>query len=180
MRTSFVKLLSLLILVGAASASQAATRLYTAPEANGGGPGAVLIASWNVMLDPGETITSATFASTFGNSTAPSSAIGVLSVGGVTVATCEGPGFSCWDGPITPISYSFAAGEFAALTGMVDFVYDQTDCCEIRLGASTLRLETTILAVPEPSTWGLLIAGFGAVGLATRRRRRTLQMTLAG
>jgi hypothetical protein len=177
---SLMKLLSLLILVGAASTGQAATRIYTAPVANGGGPGVVLVTSWNVMLDPGEVITSATFASTFGNSSAPSSAIGALSVGGVTVATCDGPGSSCWDGPITPISYSFAPSEFGALTGMVDFVYDQTDCCEIRLGASTLQLETSTLAVPEPSTWGLLIAGFGAVGLATRRRRRTPQMTIAG
>jgi hypothetical protein len=28
-------------------------------------------------------------------------------------------------------------------------------------------------AVPEPATWAMLIAGFGLVGLAARRRRRT-------
>jgi len=28
-------------------------------------------------------------------------------------------------------------------------------------------------AVPEPSTWAMLVAGFGAVGLALRRRTRT-------
>lgn len=27
-------------------------------------------------------------------------------------------------------------------------------------------------AVPEPATWGLMIAGFGAIGIATRRRRK--------
>ncbi|MCS6986475.1 MAG: PEPxxWA-CTERM sorting domain-containing protein [Sphingomonadaceae bacterium] len=29
-------------------------------------------------------------------------------------------------------------------------------------------------AVPEPATWGLMIAGFGLVGAALRRRRATV------
>jgi len=37
----------------------------------------------------------------------------------------------------------------------------------------TLRYEryTSLFAVPEPGTWVMLIAGFGIVGLANRRRR---------
>ncbi len=34
-------------------------------------------------------------------------------------------------------------------------------------------------AVPEPGTWALLIAGFGAVGLAARRRRNNAQQVAA-
>lgn len=30
---------------------------------------------------------------------------------------------------------------------------------------------TAVAAVPEPATWGMMIAGFGAVGFAMRRRR---------
>ena len=31
-----------------------------------------------------------------------------------------------------------------------------------------------IAAVPEPSTWGLMLFGFGAIGMSLRRRRRSL------
>jgi len=31
----------------------------------------------------------------------------------------------------------------------------------------------SFMAVPEPGTWGLLLAGFGGIGAAMRRRRRT-------
>lgn len=34
--------------------------------------------------------------------------------------------------------------------------------------------DITLTAVPEPATWGLLIAGFGMVGVAARRRRTAL------
>jgi hypothetical protein len=37
-------------------------------------------------------------------------------------------------------------------------------------GRSTL----TIAAIPEPASWGLMIAGFGAVGFALRRRNPAL------
>jgi PEP-CTERM motif len=34
-------------------------------------------------------------------------------------------------------------------------------------------------AVPEPSTWAMMLIGFGAIGLATRRRRRLNSLPLA-
>jgi hypothetical protein len=43
--------------------------------------------------------------------------------------------------------------------------------------ARTNRLFTTdgfVLLVPEPGTWAMLIAGFGLVGGALRRRRETV------
>ncbi|MBS0504308.1 MAG: PEP-CTERM sorting domain-containing protein [Proteobacteria bacterium] len=33
------------------------------------------------------------------------------------------------------------------------------------------------VAVPEPATWAMMIAGFGFVGAAMRRRRRTVQVS---
>jgi hypothetical protein len=40
-------------------------------------------------------------------------------------------------------------------------------------GASVLTI-TPVTAVPEPSAWALMLAGFGALGVALRRRRATL------
>ena len=37
----------------------------------------------------------------------------------------------------------------------------------------------TYAAIPEPSTWALLIAGAGALGIAAHRRRRRQGVALA-
>ena len=165
---------ALLLLAAASTPAGAATRIYTAPPANGGGPGTVVIAEWTVELAMGEFITGATFTSTFGNTVVPSSAIGTLSLAGITVASCDGPGYSCWEGPITPISYSFLANEFAALNGSIALIYDQTDCCDIRLGEQRLEIATDFATtrVPEPAAWAMFLTGFGLVGAAARRRYR--------
>lgn len=153
-----------------ASSAGATVYVFTAPEHNGtGNIGPDLIASWVFDLLPGERIISAQFDSAFGNSDVPSSAEGFVTVGGVVVGVCAGPGNPCWNGPGAPISYSFLPAEFGALSGgIIDLVYDQTDCCVIRLGESRLQIET---AIPEPATWAMMIAGFGLVGAALRRRR---------
>jgi hypothetical protein len=39
------------------------------------------------------------------------------------------------------------------------------------VGAGPLRSIATTGAIPEPATWAMLIAGFGLVGVAARRRR---------
>lgn len=164
-------LASMLLLLAGATRAGATTLIYTAPAANGGGPGAVVIASWTITLGADEFVTAATFTSTFGNSVAPASAIGTLTLAGVQIAACEGPGFSCWAGPITPITYSFLPSEIPALHGAIELVYDQTDCCDIRLGEQRLVIETAIASprVPEPLTWAMFVAGAGLVGGQLRR-----------
>jgi opacity protein-like surface antigen len=40
-------------------------------------------------------------------------------------------------------------------------------------------LSGQLQAVPEPSTWAMMLLGFGAIGLATRRRRRPVLAQIA-
>jgi hypothetical protein len=41
-------------------------------------------------------------------------------------------------------------------------------------GLSHLVFFGTQTAVPEPATWAMMLLGFGGIGIAMRRRRRTL------
>ena len=42
--------------------------------------------------------------------------------------------------------------------------------------AAVLNLETAIAAVPEPSTWAMMVLGFAGVGFMTYRRRKTAML----
>ena len=44
---------------------------------------------------------------------------------------------------------------------------------------STSRILWDYLAVPEPSSWAMMIAGFGLVGAAFRRRVRSTKVSFA-
>jgi hypothetical protein len=39
-------------------------------------------------------------------------------------------------------------------------------------GADVALFDASLLGVPEPASWAMLIAGFGLTGAAMRRRRR--------
>jgi hypothetical protein len=55
-----------------------------------------------------------------------------------------------------------------------DIVIDQVYALRTREVATTVIPASTILSVPEPANWAMLIAGFGMVGLARRRRTASL------
>ena len=40
------------------------------------------------------------------------------------------------------------------------------------VGLDNISLDSAISAVPEPSAWAMMLLGFGAIGVAMRRRRR--------
>jgi hypothetical protein len=46
-------------------------------------------------------------------------------------------------------------------------------------GSTTYNFETAAAAVPEPATWGMMIAGFGMMGASMRYRRRSAKVTFA-
>lgn len=78
-------------------------------------------------------------------------------------------GFTQFAGPTlfsgTDKAPIFAPGTFA-LTGIVS-------------GNSTLTISEVAAGVPEPTTWALMIGGFGLTGLALRRRGANLRLQAA-
>jgi hypothetical protein len=174
MKTMVLAAFAASALAASTLAASATTYTFTADEFNGTGAiGAALVKNWSIAIGAGETIVSAVFKSNFGTMAVPSSATGFVTVGGNTVGTCAGPGNSCWDGPGAPISYTFGSGQFASLLGSVDLIYDQTDCCVIRLGASTLTIDTArVSSVPLPAAFWLLLSGLTVAGAGTLVRRK--------
>ncbi len=65
--------------------------------------------------------------------------------------------------PSREVTFRFSNSEASALTGI-----------RLNSGINAFELDNLIFgtAVPEPSTWALLIVGFGASGLVLRRRRK--------
>ena len=75
-------------------------------------------------------------------------------------------------GPTVPGDFAFTAS-LVGLTGQF-FLYSVTAANGPNPGLSALSFEgAAIPAVPEPATWALMLLGFGVVGSALRRRRRT-------
>ena len=74
-------------------------------------------------------------------------------------------------GPLTGAAYSgSASGAFASSVSP----YSLTAGVAITrstAGTSTGDLNFVVGAVPEPGTWGLMLLGFGGIGLAMRRRK---------
>lgn len=68
----------------------------------------------------------------------------------------------------TPASFGFRTSLTAGQS--LDFVVNSAGSYY----NDSTGLSATIAAVPEPATWGLMIAGFGLVGVARRARRTTV------
>jgi PEP-CTERM motif len=125
------------------------------------------------MLPAGQNVVDAVFSSTLGNSMVGSTAVMNVFVNTVEVGSCPSflsPCAQFGQAPI-PFTHSFTPTELLALaTGSVDLSVVQSGCCVIRLGDSTLTIDTTAAtATPEPATLAML--GAGLLGLAAVRRR---------
>jgi hypothetical protein len=65
--------------------------------------------------------------------------------------------------PSRQVTFYFSPAESAALTGLT-----------LKSGSNAFELDNLIFgsAAPEPGTWAMMIVGFGAAGVALRRRRK--------
>jgi len=124
----------------------------------------------------GQTIVDAVFSSTLGNSTVDSTAVMNVFVNSVEVGSCPSNLSPCaqfGQGP-TPFTYIFTSTDLLALAiGSVDLSIVQSGCCSIRLGDSSLTIDTEpAVTTPEPATLAML--GIGLFGLAALRRQERL------
>jgi len=74
-------------------------------------------------------------------------------------------GFS--PGPTSPTT---TTATYTGLTGTFPFLLVYGECCG---GPAVLQVDLPLNAVPEPETYALMLAGLGALGWVSRRRRRT-------
>ena len=108
---------------------------------------------------------------------------------GITGSTVAGLDFSGWSLTFAGVVYEMGSGAWGSgfTDGVANFAWDGSYGSRYTLDyAATvpvpqgafgstvyrLHLEGTVQAVPEASTWGMMLAGLGLVGLAVRRRRR--------
>ena len=71
----------------------------------------------------------------------------------------------------TPVSRTFGAGD-TVFSAFQQANQDQTAFTYLSLRPTDLNISVAGTAVPEPGTWAMMIAGFGVVGAAVRRRTR--------
>ncbi|WP_374591010.1 FxDxF family PEP-CTERM protein [Aquabacterium sp.] len=133
------------------------------------------VGSFNFTLPQGESIVGATLSGLWGNSGQYTTAAQIIYADGNQVASCA-YGDTCWAAKsgaedLNRVwSYTFTAGQLGNLAdGKLDLTDKQIACCQIRLGITTLTIETAP-AVPEPSTYALTLAGLAVVGWMARRK----------
>jgi hypothetical protein len=114
------------------------------------------------------------------------SAVAGLAIDGTTIAGYPNLYHSAGPGADEFLTITFAAP--VALSGLK--IFGRTDCCSSRdsytvtafHGATSIYTGSldartgsgTISFIPEPAIWGLMLAGFGAVGVSMRRKSTTV------
>lgn len=149
---------------------------YNGPLTQSGFPATIgTIGTFNFIVPPGATITSAYLEGTYG--TAGGYALGTASYtasidGRAAFTVCGTLALNCYanGAPLRTFSILVPPSNYASLLdGSASLRLAQTSSGFIRLGSPTLRINF-FSAVPEPGTWAMMLIGFGALGFQLRRR----------
>lgn len=136
-----------------------------------------VVGTFIFALPPGANITSATIGGTYGTALFSTSTAGFdIDVDGTVVTGCAPLAATCWatGAPLRAFSVALPSSGFAALLdGQAALRIIQTNQTVVRYGSPTLTIDYNMGgAVPEPASWAMMIAGFGMIGGAMRRRQR--------
>ena len=97
--------------------------------------------------------------------------LGSVTVGGQTVPLSYSASNTRGDMMWQTVSFNFTA---VSASTLLSFAADPISSTSGGLQAFGLALDNvSVVAAPEPTTWALMILGFGIVGSALRRRRHT-------
>ena len=159
---------ALALMVSLPMGARAAVITQTLPEFSGNGSGTV--GSFVFTLPSGETIASARIEGTFGNSIVRNSSGVDLSLDFMAVASCV-QFASCYFGSTPePWVLDLLPADLALLAdGTADFGFIQTSSGVVRLGQTTLTIETVVQIVSEPP--GLALFAIALAGLGFLRGR---------
>ena len=139
------------------------------------------IGTFEYSIDPGAVITSAFIGGTFGTDIAPGSTASFdVVVDGLQLTACPEFSPTCWEGgdPFRPFDIELPGSSYGdLLDGSVDLGIIQTTGFIVRYGTPTLTINYE--AVPEASTWAMMILGLGFAGMGLRRRQQQVTVTYA-
>lgn len=103
--------------------------------------------------------------------TNPASTVSLLNVLTGSMVALDPNVYGGSAGSSTGSSYSLNLSANLAANTWYRFVYTANMATAGDI-SGTANFYTRVAAVPEPATWGLMLLGFGGIGLAMRRRRR--------
>lgn len=100
--------------------------------------------------------------------------VDILSVAGTVIDTYTGVNFTVPANgnqsiPSTNRRVTYQVGAGGQLVGGIRF----------RSDSNSAEIDNVVFAVPEPTTWAMMLAGFGMIGFAMRSRRRRTNVVYA-